>query len=763
VKDSTSYGGHGQAQNGPSPTTDGLADGGGDFDRTSTDQAIRIGEGYNNGWDWLDPDDAITVEIWFKPHVERKCYIFCHRNPDHGYVGWTMGGWYSGTNQLRWQLYGIDRVYSNKQFSSDDLNKWWYIVGTYDREYMKIYVNGTLNCTPKAATAAIVDNQDCIWISFRSDNRGVDGVCDEFRVSDIARTPDWLAACYLTVTDSFLTYGNEANLKLAFTTEGQTLVQNEVSSIITAQLQDPYGTAMDAESDITVNLATSSSGGTFSENPTSWSSVNSVTIEEGEDSVSFYYKDTDVGTPTITASADDITSAEQQFTIKSSVNSFLVEATSPQIAGSAFTLTITALNDEGGVAEGYSDPVTISCNYISPSSGTQELSVTSTSNFTNGVATITNQTYPDAGTITITVIKTGDETKAGTSNSIVFIPYDFTVEVSELDASITGSNYTNHTTAKPFTLTVTARNASAATCANYKGTAELSADYIDPSTDQDGSFSTDSLSSEYWSDGIAEITTQTYDKWGVITITATDSTLDTQTGTSEKIVFLPKDFAIDLSDIPLSRDFYYTYEAFDATVTARGYDDIAIPNYQGTITFTSDGLNVPSDYTFTATDLGTHIFRGINGQSPTSTTITVTDTTYTSITGTSSTMALQAGTIKVYNASGPVGSIAVVVRILDAAGNIITSDDSTTFTIDIAETGITNNSCTSDTTQTPAQVTEGIATITLTNTEAESVTVTPSSTPSLTATSGTVRFGTVSGGGVGIQLWREIKEPVDEE
>jgi len=554
--------------------------------------------------------------------------------------------------------------------------------------------------------------------------------------------------------------------KIAFTTAAQTVIQDAVSSIMTIEIQDADGNAVTVLTDTTINLSSSSAGGSFSLNSSPWQSITSVTISSGSSSASFYYKDSNVGTPTITAAESPSvgwTDATQTVTVKSAVNTFSVSASSPQIAGQAFTLTITALDADGNTATSYSDPVTISLNYVSPSTGTGTLSVTSTSSFTNGVATITNESYPDAGTITITVTKSDDATKTGTSSNIVFVPYDFTVVASSLDTSASGSAYARHMVAKAFTLTVTARNASGVTCPNYKGTANLSVNYTDPSTSQSGSLGTSSLTSTYWTNGIAILDSQTYNKWGTITITATDATLTTQTGTSSNIIFIPKDFSVTLSDPPASRTYYYTNEGFSATITARDYNASTITNYAGTISFTGSGLTLPANYTFTTTDAGSHTFSGINGSSETSTTLSVKDTTYTSITGTSSAITLKAGTIKVISNSGPVGSISVQVKILDSSGNVLTEDDSTIFTVTITEFMKDNNTCTSIAASTAATVTGGIATITIKNTEAETVTVTPSATPTMTATAGTVRFGTVSGSGVGVQLWREIRRPQEYE
>lgn len=548
--------------------------------------------------------------------------------------------------------------------------------------------------------------------------------------------------------------------KIAFTTAEQTIIQDAVSSIMTIEIQDADGNAVTVLTDTTINLSSSSAGGSFSLNSSPWQAITSVTIAAGSSSASFYYKDSNVGTPTITAAESPSvgwTDATQTVTVNSAVNSFSVSASSPQVAGSAFTLTITTLDEDGNTATSYDEAVTITVNYVSPSSGSGTLSVTSVSSFTNGVATITNETFSDCGTITITATKSDDSTKTGTSSNIVFVPYDFTVVASSLDTPASGSNYARHTVSKSFTLAITARNASAVTCPNYKGTANLTINYTSPSTSQFGFLGSSSLTSTYWSNGIATFTDQTYNKWGTVTITATDATLTTQTGTSSNIIFIPKDFSVTLSDPPASRTYYYTDEGFSVTVTARDYNASTISNYAGTITFTGSDLTLPSDYTFTSTDSGSHTFSGINGSSETSTTISVKDTTYTSITGTSSTITLKAGTIKVISNSGPVGSISVQVKILDSSGSVLTEDDSTTFTVTITEFMKDNNTCTSTATSTAATITDGIATITIKDTEPETVTVTPSATPTMTAIAGTVRFGTVSGAGVGIQLWREIR------
>ena len=104
------------------------------------------------------------------------------------------------------------------------------------------------------------------------------------------------------------------NYKLVFTIGGgQSLATGERSSKITVQRQTSTGSAYTSGT-ITVNLATSATlTGTFEDS--SGTNEITVTISNGQNFASFYYRDTAPGTPTLTASATGYTSAQTVFTI----------------------------------------------------------------------------------------------------------------------------------------------------------------------------------------------------------------------------------------------------------------------------------------------------------------------------------------------------------------------------------------------------------------------------------------------------------------
>jgi hypothetical protein len=72
---------------------------------------------------------------------------------------------------------------------------------------------------------------------------------------------------------------------------------------MTVQIQDIiHSDPWNADTDMVLGLSTSSAGGSFSTDPFQWNSDTAVTIQAGQNSADFYYRDADSGTPTLTVS-----------------------------------------------------------------------------------------------------------------------------------------------------------------------------------------------------------------------------------------------------------------------------------------------------------------------------------------------------------------------------------------------------------------------------------------------------------------------------
>ncbi len=121
---------------------------------------------------------------------------------------------------------------------------------------------------------------------------------------------------------------------------------------ITVQLEDGTGAPLDAPpGGVTVSLSTTSPDGSFSTTPSS-PSVTSIEIAEGSSSASFYYGDTEAGTPTITLASGDYSSATQTEAI---TDPTLVITSSPVSGASSSTPDLGPITVQ--LQDGLDDPI----------------------------------------------------------------------------------------------------------------------------------------------------------------------------------------------------------------------------------------------------------------------------------------------------------------------------------------------------------------------------------------------------------------------
>ena len=139
--------------------------------------------------------------------------------------------------------------------------------------------------------------------------------------------------------------------------------------------------------------------------------------------------------------------------------------------------------------------------------------------------------------------------------------------------------------------------------------------------------------------------------------------------------------------------------AFTITVTALDGSNNAVPGYVGTVSFSSsDGTALlPASYTFLASDKGVHTF-SVKLDTAGNETVTATDTASGSTLGTATVSVSPAAASAVVFGQQPTtvvpsGTIApaVTVRLVDAYGNLVTSDntDQVTLSLGTNSTGAT--------------------------------------------------------------------------
>jgi len=182
--------------------------------------------------------------------------------------------------------------------------------------------------------------------------------------------------------------------KLAFSTSAPSAAADMATSKMTVQTQNSKGNAANVSTNTVISLTATSVNGIFSLTTTLWSNVITVTITSGKNSVDFYYKDSTVGTSTITADeAVDAgwTAASQVATINAATISKLAFTTSaPSATANVATavMTIQTQNSKG-------NPVNVTADTV--------ISLTSTS--ISGTFSLSSTSWADITSVTISSTK----------------------------------------------------------------------------------------------------------------------------------------------------------------------------------------------------------------------------------------------------------------------------------------------------------------------------------------------------------------------
>ncbi len=282
-----------------------------------------------------------------------------------------------------------------------------------------------------------------------------------FYYSDTAAGQATLTASSGTLT-SATTIFTINGYKLVFTTGAtQSLAPGETSTEIQITQETANGGAdYNLFTSTTIQLTSSSSTGKFVNS--AGTQIYSITVGEISDtSGTFYYIDSSPGAPTLTGYAGGFTSATTVFTIYSAtLSSFTVTASGggnigTQAVGTSFSITITAIDQNGKTYTGYTVTNTLSAS-------TGAITPTTTGTFVAGVWT-GSVTLNTAGSISISTSGSG---ATGTSNT-------FTVYTPTLTSFSFGTISGTKTAGTSFSVTITAKDQNGNTMAGFTGSATL--------------------------------------------------------------------------------------------------------------------------------------------------------------------------------------------------------------------------------------------------------------------------------------------------
>src|SRR5439155_7929527 len=94
--------------------------------------------------------------------------------------------------------------------------------------------------------------------------------------------------------------------RLSIVTPAQNVVAGGCSAIATVQSQDSFGNPVNVGSTTGVALSSSSGTGGFYSDPGCSAAISGLTLANGTNAASFYFKDSRAGTPTLTAAASGL-------------------------------------------------------------------------------------------------------------------------------------------------------------------------------------------------------------------------------------------------------------------------------------------------------------------------------------------------------------------------------------------------------------------------------------------------------------------------
>jgi len=204
VEDSTANGNDGTLSQTDHWVTTGKMANAYDFD--GVDDYVDLGLGLGTA-----SYTEITVEAWFKAD-ETETTLVTKIDDDGWDEGWSLGAVVVANNLGFW----VDDETDAAITSFTDTTSFHFATGTYDSSSdQKIYVDGDWKVTEpddwtNHGTASVL-------IGAGRDNGGPayfnDGIIDEVRISNISRSADWIAAQYLSMSNSFVAFGQQESYK----------------------------------------------------------------------------------------------------------------------------------------------------------------------------------------------------------------------------------------------------------------------------------------------------------------------------------------------------------------------------------------------------------------------------------------------------------------------------------------------------------------------------------------------------------------------
>jgi len=142
----------------------------------------------------LDVTSAVTLEAWVWHTTGASEYMIAKRlsGSDDAY------GIIESSLKVRMHMWIGDVLKALSGDTDMTIQAWNHAVATYDGSYMRIFLNGALDCTPQAQTGDIDVTVNPVTVGWGFDNATTwDGLVGEVRIYNRALTPQEIQHNYL--------------------------------------------------------------------------------------------------------------------------------------------------------------------------------------------------------------------------------------------------------------------------------------------------------------------------------------------------------------------------------------------------------------------------------------------------------------------------------------------------------------------------------------------------------------------------------------
>lgn len=141
----------------------------------------------------LDMTDAITLSTWFRANSWAFDNVLIRKDDDYRL--------YNRETDMSLKLPGVGGETVLLPIANLETGRWYHVAGTYDRHggpsNMVLYVNGMAVDT-RTESASLHTSGGNLYLGRKSSgSQTFDGILDEARIANVARSRDWIRACWM--------------------------------------------------------------------------------------------------------------------------------------------------------------------------------------------------------------------------------------------------------------------------------------------------------------------------------------------------------------------------------------------------------------------------------------------------------------------------------------------------------------------------------------------------------------------------------------